>query len=470
MSKIYDLTHGSIFKKIMAIALPVLLTSISQMAYSLTDMFWIGQVDTIGFSESDAISAIGTASYILWFSFGLILIGKIGTSVKVSHFAGEKNLDGVKKFASNGLLLEIIFGIVTSALILLFRGPLISLFGDNGDTVYNDSNRYLAITGGFYFVQFVTNGFSAINEGLGKTYLNLMILPIGLIMNMILDPLLIISLGLGVTGAALATVISQVFTLLIFVLVYIFSKQKVFSLKLENFNLKAIKEMTRIGFPAGLQSMFFTVCSIIIGIMVYGFGTEVFAAQRLGSQIEQFTWMIAGGFQTALTVFVGQNFGASDYGRIRKGTILLAAILVPYAAIITIIFFFRSEDIIRLFLNSDEITVAYGTEYLRIISFSQIFMMIEGIGSGLFNGVGKTKIPSIFGIIGNVIRIPLALLLIGSMAEKGIWWSLNISDGFKGLALLIGGIILLINMEKLINKKTDVKKQDKEESVILAAL
>ncbi|MDD3126832.1 MAG: MATE family efflux transporter [Candidatus Izemoplasmatales bacterium] len=456
MSKIYDLTHGSIFKKIMAIALPVLLTSISQMAYNLTDMFWVGQVDTIGFSESDALSAIGTAGYILWFSFGLILIGKIGTSVKVSHYAGDKNLAGVKKYASNGLMLEIIFGLVTSAVILLFRAPLISMFGNNGEVVYNDSIRYLAITGGFYFVQFITSGFTAINEGLGKTYLNLLILPIGLIINMILDPILILVLGLGVTGAALATVIAQICTLLIYVLVYLLSKQKVFSLHPANFDSKAIKDIIRIGFPAGLQSMFFTACSIIIGIMVYGFGTAVFAAQRVGSQIEQFTWMIAGGFQTALTVFVGQNYGARDYVRIRQGTAMLAAILIPYSVVITIIFFFKSEFLIRLFLNSDETTVAYGAEYLKIISFSQIFMMLEGIGSGLFNGVGKTKIPSIFGIIGNVMRIPLSFLMIGSMAQVGIWWALNISDGFKGMALLIGGVILINNMNKLIKKNTTI--------------
>ena len=186
--------------------------------------------------------------------------------------------------------------------------------------------------------------------------------------------------------------------------------------------------------------------------MVIGFGKDVFAAQRVGSQIEQFTWMIAGGFQTALTVFVGQNFGARNFNRIRKGTLLISAILIPYSAIIALIFFFRSEGLIRLFLDTDS-TVAYGTEYLRIISFSQVFMMIEGIGAGLFNGVGKTKVPSYSGIAGNVMRIPLALWLSGTLAQVGIWWALNISDGFKGLFLLVWGIVLLVNIEKMTFKK-----------------
>jgi len=456
MSKIYDLTQGSIFKRIMAIALPVLLTSISQMAYSLTDMFWIGKVDEIGILEDVAVSAIGTAGYILWFSFGLILIAKIGTSVKVSHAAGQKNLDGIQKYASNGLLLQVLFGLITSALILIFRRPFILMFGieENGP-VYENAIRYLTICGGFFFVQFITNGFAAINEGLGKTFTNLMILPIGLAVNMILDPLMILVWKMGVTGAAVATVVAQIITLLVYIVVYLCSKQKVFVLHRYVFDPKVSRDICKIGFPAGLQSMFFTTCSIIIGIMVMGFGNEVFAAQRVGSQIEQFTWMIAGGFQTALAVFVGQNFGAKNYLRIKKGTLLLTAILVPYSAIFTLLFFFKSEFFIRLFLNS-EATVQYGTEYLRIISFSQIFMMVEGIGAGLFHGVGKTKIPSISGIIGNVMRIPLAFLLIGSMAQRGIWWALNISDGFKGTFLVVGGIILLMNAEKKAAKPVPV--------------
>jgi len=459
MAKIYDLTKGSIFKKILTIALPVLLTSISQMAYSLTDMYWIGRVDDIGFAESDALSAIGTAGYILWFAFGIILIAKIGTSVKVSHHAGRNDLDGVKKFASNGIFLETMIGLAVSAVILTLRHPLIGIFHLESQTIYDQAVLYLSITGGSIILVFMTNGFAAINEGLGKTVVNLLILPIGLVLNMILDPLMILTWKMGVIGAAWATVISQGITLAVYLLVYAFSKQKVFSFRREAFDPKTSKEILRIGLPTGLQSMLFTACSIVIGIIVLDFGDKVFAAQRVGAQIEQFTWMIAGGFQTALTVFVGQNFGARNYGRIRKGTALLSAVLLPYSAIVTTIFFLRPGFLIGLFLDSDLETFAYGEEYLRILSFSQMFMMVEGIASGLFNGMGMTKIPSTSGIIGNLMRIPLALWLTSLMAQRGIWWSLNISDGFKGGVLLVGGIYVLIRLEKIIHKKEQTQNK-----------
>jgi len=117
MSKLNDLTQGSIIQKLLMIAVPILLTTISQMAYNLTDMFWIGRVDQIGLIEGEAISAIGTASYITWFAFGLILVAKIGTSVKVAHSVGEKNWDKLQKVANNGLFLELCLGIFFSIII-----------------------------------------------------------------------------------------------------------------------------------------------------------------------------------------------------------------------------------------------------------------------------------------------------------------------------------------------------------------
>jgi putative MATE family efflux protein len=452
MSRIYDLTSGSIFKKIITIALPVLLTSISQMAYNLTDMFWIGQVDEIGFSEPEALSAIGTAGYILWFAFGIILIAKIGISVKVSHHAGVQDFDGIRNHASNGMILMVTMGILTSIVILALRHPLIAMFRLESPGVYADSIRYLSITGGFYFVVFLINGFSAINEGLGKTALNMKILPIGLALNMILDPLMILTLRMGILGAAWATVLSQTVTLAVFVFLYARSRQKIFTLRREAFRWKTSKELLRIGFPVGLQSLFMTTFSTLIGIMAVSYGNPVFAGQRIGSQIEQFTWMIAGGFQTALTVFVGQNFGAKNGMRIRRGTIWLAAVLIPYSLAVAGTFVLFPEALIRIFLNNDEETIRFGTEYLQIISFSQLFMMLEGIGAGLFNGIGKTKIPSISGIIGNVVRVPLAMWLSVSMAQRGIWWALNISDGFKGTFLLLAGIVALSRIDKIIDR------------------
>ncbi|MDD3113031.1 MAG: MATE family efflux transporter [Candidatus Izemoplasmatales bacterium] len=452
MSKLNDLTQGSIIQKLLMIAVPILLTTISQMAYNLTDMFWIGRVDQIGLIEGEAISAIGTASYITWFAFGLILVAKIGTSVKVAHSVGEKNWDKLQKVANNGLFLELCLGIFFSIIIFFLRRPILSIFNIQSAQVIEYAMNYLAIVGGLLVFQFVSSGFSAVNEGLGKTKTNFKIMLVGLILNMILDPLFILVFRLGVSGAAIATVIAQAVTMIIFFCHYRFASHRMFQLQRNHLSLKMIGDIIRIGLPAGVQSMFFTSISIFIARMVFVYGEFVVAAQRVGTQVEQLTWMISGGFATALTVFVGQNFGAGQDQRIKKGFAIMSAILLPYALMIALLLRFFPEFLMGIFVD-DPVTKNYGIAYLRIISICQVFMMMEAIGTGFFNGIGKTYISSIIGIGGNLLRIPFLFWLTKSMAEEGIWWALNLSDITKGLILYFGAIIGFTQLDRFRQRK-----------------
>ncbi len=452
MSRIHDLTEGSIIGKLFSIALPVLLTSISQMAYNLTDLFWVGKVDSIGLVEKEAISAVGTAGYITWFAFGLIMIAKIGTSVKVAHSAGEKDMAKLGKFASNGLLLELIAGIFFSALIFILRKPIIGVFNIDSQQVVVYATGYLAIVGGLLVFQFISSGFAAVNEGLGKTKTNFKIMSVGLIVNIVLDPLFILVMRMGVYGAAIATVIAQALTAMVFLIHYFRENKSIFRFHFDAFDIKSMKTIIRLGLPAGLQSMVFTVISIYIARMVFMFGEDVMAAQRIGSQIEQFTWMIAGGFQTALTVFVGQNFGAKQPQRIRKGFGAVSLMLVPYAVLIAVLLYLLPSFLMGIFIN-DPISKQYGIRYLEIISVAQVFMMLESIGAGMFNGIGKTFIPSVVGIAGNALRIPFAHHLVSSRFEEGIWWALNISDMIKGIILFLGAIVVMFLLDRFMARK-----------------
>lgn len=448
MKKIYNLTEGSILKKLLMVAMPVLLTTITQMAYNLTDMFWIGRVDQIGMIETDAVTAVGTASYLTWFAFGFILIAKIGTSVKISHSVGEKKEHKIDVYATNGILMQLIFGLFFASMILIFKEEFLGIFNISNQRIIEYALMYIPIVGGFIFIQFLSNGFSAINEGLGQTKLNLIILAIGFLMNIILDPILILVFRLGIQGAAIATVFSQAVTLLVFYLVYRKFNPNIQIFHLKNANLDAIRNILRVGLPVGIHSMLFTSISIFIATLVFRYGEHVVAAQRIGTQIEQLTWMIGSGFQTAITVFVGQNFGARQHHRIKKGLLYISSILVPYAILVAALLYFQAEWLMKIFVD-DPVTIQNGGHYLRIISLAQIFMMIEAIGAGLFNGLGKSIVPSFNGVVGNLIRIPLALLLLVEMNELGIWWALNISDIFKGSILLIASVFIFTRIEKL---------------------
>ncbi len=457
MKKIYNLTEGSILKKLLLVALPVLLTTITQMAYNFTDMFWIGRVDNIGLMEGEAITAIGTASYMTWLAFGIIIIAKIGTSVKISHAVGEKKEHNIDVYASNGLFSQFSLGIVVSILILIFKEEFLGIFNIDNPVVMEYALRYLPIVGGLVIFPFLMNGFSAINEGLGQTKINLIVLSIGFIMNIILDPILILVLRMGIEGAAIATVFSQAMTVLIFYFVYRRFNPHHNLFKISNFDLKAIKDIFRIGLPVGIQSMLFTVISIYIARMVYVYGSDVVGSQRLGAQIEQLTWMIGGGFQTAITVFVGQNIGAKQYTRIRKGLIYISLILLAYALSIAGLLYFAAAWLMKVFVD-DQVIIDHGRNYLQIVSVAQIFMMMEAIGAGMFNGLGKSIFPSLNGIIGNLLRIPFALILSISMNESGIWWALNISCIFKGTVIILAAMMMLSRIERL-RLKTSIQTE-----------
>ncbi len=452
MKKVFNLTEGNILKKLILVALPVLLTSIAQMAYNLTDMFWVGKVDGIGMDESAAIAAVGTAGYLPWLAFGFILIAKIGTSVKIGHSVGENKHHDIDIYATNGLSLQLIFGLTFSILILIFQRQFLSIFQIEEQLIIDYALTYLPIIGGFMIWQFLVNGFTSINEGLGQTKYNLMILAIGLALNIVLDPLFILVFRWGISGAAIATVLSQFITLLLFYIFYRLHNPNVKIFNLKDLDITAIKNILRVGIPVGIHSLLFTAISIFIARYVYRFGGDVMSAQRIGTQIEQLSWMIGGGFQTAITVFVGQNFGARKYARIRKGIFYISLILVPYAILVASLLYFKSEALMKIFVD-DPIVIYNGMRYLRIISLAQIFMILEAIGAGLFNGLGKSFVSSVNGIVGNLLRIPLVLILIKTLDELGIWWSLNISSIFKGLILILTTIYILTRLEKLKHKK-----------------
>lgn len=456
MKKVYNVTQGPILGKLVMLAIPILLTTLSQMAYNLTDLFWIGRVDSIGLSSTDAIAAVGTASYLTWFCIGLILISKIGTSVKISHAVGREEMHKVNVYASNGILLQSILGITFSVLTLLFTRQYLAIFNIESARIIEYAMDYIPIVGGFIFVQFIVHGFIAINEGLGQTKINLWILAAGFIMNIILDPLFILVFKMGVGGAAIATVLAQAITLVIFYVVYrkLNPSIKIFNFK--NFNLSAMKEEVRIGLPVGIQSMFFTLVAIYIARQIFTYGEGVVAAHRIGVQIEQLTWMVAGGFQTAITVFVGQNFGAKAYDRVRKAVLYLALILIPYALIVSGLLYLIPGSFMRIFLR-DASAIEHGIIYLKIISLSQVFMIIDGILAGFFNGIAKSYIPSITGIFGVALRIPLLHLLTPSMGEIGIWWSLNISSILKALIIIFVFIYFYSRIEKVKDKKLVLK-------------
>lgn len=453
-----DLTSGSIVKKLLIVAIPTLLTSIVQMTYNLTDMFWVGKVDSIGIDHIEAIGGVGTAGYYTWLGFGLILLAKIGTSVSVSQAAGKNDMEEVTKVGNNGLIIMLVLAAIYSLVGFFGASAYLSIFNIENTNIATHAFDYLRIVSVFGVSFFVVNLFNGIYDGLGKTINTFYITASGLVLNIILDPIFILEdfdvfgltfngLGMGVKGAAIATVISQTFILITYIVLYL-SKYKPIKINFRKYyDSKIMKRIIGIGTPVGAQSMFFTTISIIIGIMIVSYGKHAIAVQRIGSHIEALAWMIALGFQVALASFVGQNYGAKKYDRIKEGYFTALKLLIPYGILINLVLFLFAKPLFSIFVSNPH-TLLIGTLYLQILSMSQLFMIIELGTAGAFNGLGKTTIPSSVGIVGNSLRIPFAYLFALSLGFYGIWWAVSISSVLKGSVLIVWFILYIRKMKK----------------------
>ena len=428
------LTKGRVSTTLLKLALPIMATSFLQMAYNLTDMFWIGRLG------SSAVAAVGTAGFFVWLSFAMILLSKIGAEVLVAQNIGSGDYKKAESAAGTAVKIAVINGAIYGLFLLIFRFSLIQFFQLGDSNVEGNAIVYLTVMAVCMPLSFLPPVFTGIMNGSGNSRTPFIINTFGLITNMILDPLLIFGIGefagLGVFGAAIATVTAQALVVLCFLVV--FAKGGSFLhpfFYLGRFKGKMAKEIYKLGIPVSVQSGIFTLIAMILARLIAGWGPTAIAVQKIGSQIEAISWMTASGFQAAVSAFTGQNAGAKEIGRVKEGIRSALGMMSGIGLLATLLMFFFAEPIFSIFLSESE-ALSLGIDYLRILAFSQIFMSLEITTAGAFNGLGKTMPPSIIGVGGNLLRIPLAFLLIPSLGLNGIWWAICVSSILKGVMMV----------------------------------
>jgi len=431
MDNLIDLTEGSIIKKLSKMAFPIMMTSLFQMAYNLTDMIWLGRVG------SRAVAAAGTAGFFMWLASSLVMITKIGSETTVSRSIGKKDYAKVQDFIRTNIFTAAVIGIIYSVFIALFASNLLTFFKFDEEIIYVMASDYLRIISAGFLFSFLTPTFSGIYNGMGNSRTPFLVNTIGLAFNIVLDPVLIIILKLGVRGAALATVFSQLIVFLVFLFLFNTKIKKLFNMKFfVKIKIKDLYEVFKIGFPVTLQNGAFCIFSMILTRMVSYYGAVPVAVQSVGSQIESLSWMTAGGFSTALGSFTGQNFGAGKFHRIIKGYRTTLFISFVIGAGVTFVFIAFGGPVFSFFLPETD-ALEYGIIYLKILAVSQMFMMSEITTQGVFNGLGNTFPPSFVSIVFTGLRIPFAIFLSYFFIKDvtSVWWAVSISSIFKGIVL-----------------------------------
>lgn len=432
------LTEGSIFKVLMKLSLPIMASAFLATAYSITDLAWIGLLG------SSAVAGVGVGGMYVWLSQGLSTLARMGGQVPMAQELGKGNLEEAKKYAVTSLWIVAVFGILFGTISLIFADPMVAFFNlDTAQTVTH-AKVYLQLTCGLIIFSYVGYTLTGLYTAQGDSKTPLKANFIGLVTNMILDPVLILGIGpfprLEVVGAAIATVFAQILVtlVLIFDIYRPNSKNLLKTAKLLQFpGTKYLKEIFKIGTPAALQGSLYCAFSMVLTRMVSGFGDGAIATQRVGGQIESITWNVADGFAAALNAFSAQNYGAGKIDRVKKGYYLSAVTIAVWGSLIGVLFILFPEGIASIFFHEPEV-IAIAIGYLTIIGIGEPFMCVEIVSSGAISGLGNTKLCSMISIIFTGSRIPLAYFLSQtSLGLNGIWWALTITSICKGLVFFL---------------------------------
>lgn len=435
-----DLTGGNIFRQLITLALPLMAISFIQMAYNLVDIIWIGRLG------SKSVAAVGSIGMLMWMMNSVALISKVGAEISIGQSIGARRLDKASLYASHTTTIALALGLTFGIFFFLFPSTYVSFYSLEAGIAL-EAAGYLRIISPGITVMFLILNFSGIYIGSGRSDIPFYFNATGLVFNILLDPLLIFGIGpfpaMGVRGAALATLLSQVVVIILFIH---HLKKKNGLLGRFQFLIRLRRKYTlnilKLGLPVAAMNVYFAFVNMNLARIasVYG-GYLGITSQTTGGQIEGITWNTSNGFSTALGSFVAQNYAAHKINRANRAFRYTLMMMGTLGIIVTAAFILYGKEIFSVFVPEKAAYLA-GGEYLLIMGVSQIFMMLEITTQGIFNGLGRTTPPAIISMVFNTLRIPLALFLGARIGVTGVWWAISITSFFKGGILLTWYLVL----------------------------
>ncbi|MCL1861965.1 MAG: MATE family efflux transporter [Defluviitaleaceae bacterium] len=434
-----DLTQGNIFATLLRLALPIAASQAMQMAYNLTDMFWLGRV------SSEALAATGAAGLFTWLAVGLMMVGRIGAEVGVSQARGRGDIVAAYDYSRNALYISAVLGVAFAVFLFVFRVPLVGFFRFEEASVAADAALYTGITAFGLPAVYITSAITGSFVASGNSRTPFLVTSGGLILNMLLTPIMIFPLGMGVFGAAVSSVASQTVVLVISLYAIKRFRYRPFA-EYRFFEgvkplTKTTKEIFSLALPVSLENTLWPLLTIVTTRIEASFGAIAVSISRVGIQVESLSWLVGAGFGAALTAFVGQNFGAGEFLRIKKGVQYAAFSLIAWGAFVTLFMWFGAGAVYNLFFphyrDYAEVRSLFIT-HMRILAVCQIFANMEYVAANAFRGKGRTIPPSIASISSNMIRVPLAFFLsLTPLGVLGVWAAISFTAGLRGVVVSV---------------------------------
>ncbi len=384
------ITEGVIWKQLLFFFFPILLGTFFQQLYNTADAIIVGK-----FVGKEALAAVGGTTGTLINLFVNLFVGvSSGTTVTIAQHFGGHNYNDVRRTVHTSILMAVVGGLCMTVLGLLVSRPLLTAMGTPAD-IMDHALTYLRVYFFGIVAAFLYNIGSGILRAVGDTQRPLYFLMAACLTNIFLDLILVVVFRLGVLGVALATLSSQILAagLVIFTLMHSNQVYRLFPEELK-FTPHVLRSVLKVGIPAGLQSNMYTISNMIIQSAINTFGTNTIAAWTAFGKIDGFFWMILSAYGISVTTFVGQNFGAQKYDRIRQSVRICLGLTLGTAVFCSFFLYFFCEPIFKIFTD-DLLVMTEGMQMLRfLVPFYATYICIEVL-SGAIRGVGDSLVPMI---------------------------------------------------------------------------
>lgn len=409
-----SITQGNILKALLKFFFPILLGTFFQQLYNTIDAIVTGQ-----FAGKESLAAVGGSSAVFVQLIVVFFMGITnGGGVIISQAYGARDTASFTKTVQTSILMGITGGLFMTAIGIAFTHPILSATKCPSE-ILESSAVYLTIFFSGLVPMFIYNMCAGIMRGTGDSKTPLLILIAGCFSNILLDLFFVALLKMGIAGVAIATVLCQIESAAIS-LFMICKRKKEFNLNISKmkFDLSILSKILKIGIPAGLQGSLYVISNLIIQTNINHFGTDTIAGWAIYGKIDVIFWMTTSTFGIALTTFSGQNFGAGQFGRIKKATWITLGLSLLSTATIVFAFMNWSEKIYMLFTRDKEVLKS-GIEMAGYLApFYFTYISIEVL-SGTARGAGKSFAPTVITVFG-VCALRLLWLFIAVPANQTI--------------------------------------------------
>lgn len=432
-SRVVDMTKGNTTRLLVNFMLPMLLGNLFQQLYNFVDSMIVGK-----FVGADALAAVGATSAINFLFFSLCNGLASGIGIVISQYFGAERDDDVRNTIGNAVYIMGLSAFVMTVLGIILAKPVLAFLRTPSNILGSSAEYMIIISSGIIFISSY-NCVSAILRAVGDSKSPLYFLILSCFVNIGLDLLFVYVFRMGVAGAGIATILSQLIAALgsfLFALktnIYFKLKKKDLS-----YNKIIVARSVKIGVPLAFQSSLIAISCVALQSVVNTFGSAVVAAFTATSRIEQLVQQPFNSLGMAVSTFTGQNVGAGNEARVKKGLWIGMAIMALFVMVYLPSAQFGGEFFISLFVNDAEV-IALGGNALKITSWFYVFLGMIYVARGMLNGAGDAIFAFVNGFVEMLGRICFArpFTMIPGVGVWGVWLA-------TGMTWCVTGIISLL--------------------------